>query len=94
MLVWALRLLKMVLVLPETAGSLLGMSVVGKKMCSCKNLGDENTNIVTITVPYMVVTRSFRWMNTLNTKCINFVINSMVIEISVLVYIMLHFKYL
>ena len=40
MLVWALRLLKMVLVLPETAGSLVGMSVIGKKKkCSCQNLG-------------------------------------------------------
>ena len=44
-----------------------------KKLCSCKNFGglkkkrankkqyaDENTNIVTITMPYMVVARSFR----------------------------------
>ena len=48
MLVWALRLLKMVLVLPETAGSLLGMSVVGKKLCSCKNLGGLKKKIMQI----------------------------------------------
>ena len=58
--------------LPETAGSLLGMGVVGKSYVHIKNLGglkkncaykknaDENDNVVTITVPYMVVTRSFR----------------------------------
>ena len=46
MLAWALRLLKMVLVLPETAGSFLGMGVVGKRLCSYNIFGRIEKKIV------------------------------------------------
>ena len=45
MLAWVLRLLEMVLVLPETAGSLLGMGVVGKGCVHIKFLGGLKKNV-------------------------------------------------